>query len=400
MELTLFVIVGAIAVISAAMMLITENAIYSALFLILNFACIAFFFLMLNAPFLAMVQITVYAGAIMVLFLFVIMLLGAERILPGSELHFRWLIPAAVALALLFLIVASAAIVDGDIDRVEAEKIEPHVRVVHAYSEAPAVDAYLDGELLAENLTYQASTDFTVWDRTGRYTVRLFEAGADPANVTPLAEQAVEINEGEAISFVAIAGPPSGVQVRLAVATEEVTFNNKQGTSRVMAVNALPNWSFVDVVNASAGDALLVDDLAYGTASEGVLLEKGEHTIAVYPKGKDTALVTLDDKTFDDNKSLLWVITDERQSGNVLANVLLTFEVDGSPSFGSPTHVGRLLFTRYVLPFEMVALLLLVAMIGAIVLTHEALEVRPQPARRLANPPAGLEQPIIGEPKK
>ena len=82
MELTLFVIVGAIAVISAAMMLISENAIYSALFLILNFACIAFFFLMLNAPFLAMVQITVYAGAIMVLFLFVIMLLGAEQLLP------------------------------------------------------------------------------------------------------------------------------------------------------------------------------------------------------------------------------------------------------------------------------------------------------------------------------
>ncbi len=64
------------------MMLISENAIHSALFLILNFACIAFFFLMLNAPFLAMVQITVYAGAIMVLFLFVIMLLGAERVLP------------------------------------------------------------------------------------------------------------------------------------------------------------------------------------------------------------------------------------------------------------------------------------------------------------------------------
>ncbi len=76
MELTLFVIVGAVAVVSAAMMLISENAVHSALFLILNFACIAFFFLMLNAPFLAMVQITVYAGAIMVLFLFVIMLSG------------------------------------------------------------------------------------------------------------------------------------------------------------------------------------------------------------------------------------------------------------------------------------------------------------------------------------
>jgi hypothetical protein len=48
----------------------------------------------------------------------------------------------------------------------------------------------------------------------------------------------------------------------------------------------------------------------------------------------------------------------------------------------------------------MVALLLLVAMIGAIVLTHESLSTRRQMVRRLANPPAGLDQPIIGESSK
>ena len=83
-EVSLFILVGAIAVVAAVMMLLSENAVHSALFLILNMGCIAFFFLMLNAPFLAMVQITVYAGAIMVLFLFVIMLLGAEK-LRGSN---------------------------------------------------------------------------------------------------------------------------------------------------------------------------------------------------------------------------------------------------------------------------------------------------------------------------
>src|SRR5512139_2500179 len=98
MELTLFIIVGAIAVISAAMMLVSENAVHSALFLIMNFMCIAFFFLMLNAAFLAMVQITVYAGAIMVLFLFVIMLLGAEKLLPEMNPRFPWLAPVAVGL--------------------------------------------------------------------------------------------------------------------------------------------------------------------------------------------------------------------------------------------------------------------------------------------------------------
>jgi NADH-quinone oxidoreductase subunit J len=77
-EVYLFVAVGTIAVIAAMMMLISENAVHSALFLILNFACVAFMYLMLDAPFLAMVQIAVYAGAIMVLFLFVIMLLGQK----------------------------------------------------------------------------------------------------------------------------------------------------------------------------------------------------------------------------------------------------------------------------------------------------------------------------------
>src|SRR5690554_3094709 len=103
MELTLFIIVGAIAVVAAAMMLVSKNAVHSALFLIVNFACIAFFFLMLDAPFLALVQITVYAGAIMVLFLFVIMLLGAERVFPGEQGRLRWMMLVAVVLALVFL---------------------------------------------------------------------------------------------------------------------------------------------------------------------------------------------------------------------------------------------------------------------------------------------------------
>ncbi len=59
--------------------------------------------------------------------------------------------------------------------------------------------------------------------------------------------------------------------------------------------------------------------------------------------------------------------------------------------------MGRLLFTKYVLPFEVVGLLLLVAMIGAIVLTHESLTPRRRTERRLANPPVGLEQPVTGE---
>ena len=74
-----FWVFAPISVASAIAMLVMRNAVHAALFLIVNFFCIAVMYLLLDAPFLFAVQIIVYAGAIMVLFLFVIMLLGVDR---------------------------------------------------------------------------------------------------------------------------------------------------------------------------------------------------------------------------------------------------------------------------------------------------------------------------------
>ena len=74
-----FWIFAPISVLSAGAMLFQRNAIHSALLLIVNFFTLAVFFLILGSPFLFVVQIIVYAGAIMVLFLFVIMLLGVDQ---------------------------------------------------------------------------------------------------------------------------------------------------------------------------------------------------------------------------------------------------------------------------------------------------------------------------------
>lgn len=74
---TIFVYsLGAVAVASALLMVTRRNPVMGAIFLILNFFCLAGFYLTLHAQFIAIVQIIVYAGAIMVLFLFVIMLLN------------------------------------------------------------------------------------------------------------------------------------------------------------------------------------------------------------------------------------------------------------------------------------------------------------------------------------
>jgi NADH-quinone oxidoreductase subunit J len=98
----LFIPLAVIAIVAALGMLLSRNAVYSALFLILNFATMSVFYILLNAPFLAMVQITVYAGAIMVLFLFVIMLLGAESG-EGIMGTGRWQLPLAIFLSVVLV---------------------------------------------------------------------------------------------------------------------------------------------------------------------------------------------------------------------------------------------------------------------------------------------------------
>lgn len=112
-EIIVFFVLALVAVASALGMLVSRNAVYSALYLILNFATVAVFYLILGAPFVAMTQVTVYAGAIMVLFLFVIMLLGAEHLpdVPG----FSWQKPLAWVLALVLIGEISYAVFAGDV---------------------------------------------------------------------------------------------------------------------------------------------------------------------------------------------------------------------------------------------------------------------------------------------
>ena len=71
LEIILFVVLAIVAVVSSVLMITRLNAVYSALFLILNFFALGGLYLLLQAQFIAVAQIIVYAGAIMVLFLFV-----------------------------------------------------------------------------------------------------------------------------------------------------------------------------------------------------------------------------------------------------------------------------------------------------------------------------------------
>ncbi len=79
MELFLFVILGGLALISGILVVFQRNPLYSALFLILTFLAMAGLYLVLGAEFIALVQVLVNAGAVMVLFLLVIMLINPEK---------------------------------------------------------------------------------------------------------------------------------------------------------------------------------------------------------------------------------------------------------------------------------------------------------------------------------
>ncbi len=108
METILFWIFALIAVISALVVILAKNPITSALALIITLFILAGYYVLLCAQFIAAVQIVVYAGAIMVLFLFVIMLLNLQK-LPGMfKTTSTTLILGIIVGGLLFLLALRA----------------------------------------------------------------------------------------------------------------------------------------------------------------------------------------------------------------------------------------------------------------------------------------------------
>ena len=103
-----FFVIAALAVGSALGLVLKRNAIHGALFLVVNLGCVAVLYLMLGAEFLAAAQVIVYAGAIMVLFVFAIMVLipGKEETGPDPRRGWRLLaLPVGVLLFLQLLLV-------------------------------------------------------------------------------------------------------------------------------------------------------------------------------------------------------------------------------------------------------------------------------------------------------
>lgn len=100
-------ILGALAVASAMMVVLSKHPVRSVLYLVVTFFFISGLYIMMNAQFLAIVNIIVYAGAIMVLFLFVLMLLNLNKDAEPKTPMIIWII-STVAGGLFFLVLIAA----------------------------------------------------------------------------------------------------------------------------------------------------------------------------------------------------------------------------------------------------------------------------------------------------
>lgn len=121
-----FYVAGVVAIVSTVMAISGRNAIHSLLYLILSLLAISVIFYLLSAPFVAALEVIIYAGAIMVLFIFVTMMLdiGLEKETEKKWLKPRmWIIPSILAAVLLVnLILALKSVQTIPIDK---ETISP-----------------------------------------------------------------------------------------------------------------------------------------------------------------------------------------------------------------------------------------------------------------------------------
>lgn len=123
METIAFWIIASITVISAVLMVASRNLVHSVVYMVISFVAIGALFIQLQAEFVAAVQILVYAGGIVVLFLFVVMLVNLGEVNQIEYLHQQWL-PATVLALLLtaeigFLLWGNGAALRGAPERAE-----------------------------------------------------------------------------------------------------------------------------------------------------------------------------------------------------------------------------------------------------------------------------------------
>lgn len=390
-ELWPFIIVGALAIAAAVMMLLSDNVVHSALYLIMVMVCIAFMFLLLNAPFLALIQITVYAGAIMVLFLFVIMLLGNEKqrgtAKPDADQpsRFRWFVPLAFALSLGLLFSFGFVVINAQQNGPAAPGPLPMIRVQNAWAELAQLDVYVGDEKVAGALDRGQSTAWlTVSDQTELVRVAPVD---QPDNAVVLDVTLARGESGAVVAYGSDAVP------QLMLVPQNLTTVYPVRQSRLQFLNLSTLLPEVQVLQRTSGfiDTVspLIPVIAQGQMSE--VFQNDPITVGFSladPNVPQTTIYSIPDFKVGENNSDLMVITDQRSADGTLRMVLIPFRSPALVPFGSPQQMGHSLLTTFMLPFQTIGLLLLASLIGVVALSQ-----------RLRSPRARLEgRRVVSKP--
>lgn len=393
----LFFIFASVAVLSAGLMLWSDNAVHSALFLILNFACIAFFFLMLDAPFLAMVQIAVYAGAIMVLFLFVIMLLGAEQPEPTtrhseSQPGSRSYVLVAGALAGTLLLVVGVLLLGNTIDVVGAEPT-PNLRFIHASPGATAVNVEVGGDIVGEDIAYGGSTG--MFELTpGTYPVTVTDFGTGDL----LLNSEIDVIAPPGPNFVTTVaiydtyaefGNTGEVTRQLTTFRENLNPGTADETKLTVFNGSNEAVSLVDtgIFNRDGDTTIIRSSIPPGEASTAIEIAEGEYdslrfvlpTEEELNENEGVPVFTLTTRDFLEETNTLIMLLEIPNAQRPTARFV---ETDTLPLFGSPQAVGQLLMVNYLLPMQLVALVLLASLVGVILIAQQ--QVSPESVKQSA----------------
>ena len=429
----LFLAVSFLAVLAAGMMLTRQNAVHSALFLIVNFGCVAFLYLMLDAPFLAMVQVTVYTGAIMVLFLFVIMLLGAETTTDTSG-RMRWLGLAGSGVAIVLLLIFAFPIASDMLEDASAAPVDAsaRVRVINAIpggdgetftamefgaaktlagtvSADVVVDAVDDAvaDSRIDGVVYNDSREVVRRYReiqAGEYTVLVGLADGSAAT-GPIFTKDLALPPDSAYSIVVFENEEAVIDV--AILADDISAP-PVGTMRLTLFNSVTDRqvSLVDVGQYTARRSLCEDAQCESLIPYRQLIDR-------LPAGSHTS-IEIDEGTYnfafvDQDQNVLRNLAEfEAERGRIETRVLVrepgapgsqasyraaVYDAMGVPAFGSPEAVGQVLFIEYVLPVMLVGMLLLVALIGVIVLARP--DALAQAERRRINRRRRVNRPLV-----
>jgi NADH:ubiquinone oxidoreductase subunit 6 (subunit J) len=336
----------------------------------------------------------------MVLFLFVIMLLGAEKLTPGApgvedgKRKYPWYMPLAVVLTAALMFAIGIPLIASQLNTQEIPGPQPMLRVVNAQVSEGIVNVTANyGEQLSFPLT--DSLDQGEYTRffelpPGDYTLTVtYGTPAASAEIVPSQAVETQLLPGTAHTLV-IYGDETPA---LSLIPDDLSTVTADRSGRYTVFNgsaapvALVDFGAVDIPDDTR---VLIPDIAPGQTTSAITQVEGTVDWALIdPANPDTPLVNLPALEVERNTSTTLIVTGERTTvGENLLPVVLPLTERARPSFGGPQAIGYELFTTYLLPFQLLAVLLLASMVGVIVLTHrETTKERRQMGRRRVSRP-------------